>query len=353
MTQEEIINEKNAFTNWKNYVIALGLTVFIIGNGISNKIEEKKERLENIYLLVNDINYKPSNEQQKYLDRIRMEIINDIKINNRISESDKESVIAEINNIKIIIVSKDNLDKISDKDIAACYIAYSDANLVKQKVIFIDKTQIIDSSITLKHELYHLVDNILGKGNGYYSQITDIVSILDKDIITKTPLGIKKLEDKLNFFITRDRRTKAEIDSVRKASVNRIEKTTQSPERLAILKKVLINDFKALIYSNTEYIIDPSEVYVRYNGLRQWLLKANYIKDINEPITKKIIIDIFSSNDIIEDIMSDRMDHFELLFFLNINPRIETQTEEETNTLKKINSIVTNYSDYNKDSNIS
>lgn len=343
----EMITEKS---NWQNYVIAFGLT-FILGNAISNKFFPSTDKV--VQSLIVDINSIPTETQKIYINNSREMIIKDIMINTRISEEDKVKVIREIRNIQIIATSEDNINKIS-KGTIACYLTYLDGDNNYQKAIFISNTRMREKNNSLSHEIFHLVDDILGSGNKFYSELTNIAEILDKDIITKTPLGIKKLEAKIKYFMEntkpRDRdglKERATKEEPREVSQ---EEYDQIVELFEANKKRFILQIRDHIYADTEYMIKPSEIFVRYNGMKKFLLREGFIKDINDPVTKDIIKELFKSP-LLDDLNNYEIDHFELLFFLNIDPSTDGETEEESKALNKLNSIVTNYKDY-KNNNI-
>lgn len=353
-TREELITEKIEFKKWRNYVLGIGVAFAILtykldqAKGEADKKQTELDiRYNNLMNIINDINNTPTESEKIYLDQVKSEIIEEIKSSNKINRIDKEKVLKEIQNIRIIITSHKNINSVTDRGSNACYLRYVDTDETEKKIILVSRDRLNTNSVFVSHEIYHLVDNILGDKKSYYSEISQIVDILDKDIITKTPAGIKKVEDKINFFIKNTKKNTKKSDTIPNTIKTSKAKSKITEEEILKLRTEIVTSLKNLIYASKDYMIEPSEVYVRYHGMKRWLLKNGYIKSVNDTITKKIIIDLFST-DLLENLGNDEIDYFELLFFLNIDPTNEAESQDESETLKKMNSIATNYSDYVK-----
>jgi hypothetical protein len=129
--------------------------------------------------------------EEIYIDRIRKSLIDDIKYTNKMSESNKIKSIDEVNSIKFICVDKETIDAVTnDKNTLGCYFKYIE-NEKLVKVIFLDRGRFLDTekndngiNRTILHELRHLVDDVIG-GNNSYSEMNNVIDILDKDIISQ------------------------------------------------------------------------------------------------------------------------------------------------------------------------
>jgi hypothetical protein len=90
-----------------------------------------------------------------------------------------------------------------------------------------------------------------------------------------------------------------------------------------------------------EYLTSPSEVYVRFHGLKRWMIKNGYLKDMNDEITQDKIIQVLNNVDLVKDVNKYDLDFMEFLFYLDVD-----FTGKVPHDLKKVNSIVANYTDY-------
>jgi hypothetical protein len=92
---------------------------------------------------------------------------------------------------------------------------------------------------------------------------------------------------------------------------------------------------------DTKYLTSPAEVYVRFHGLKRWMIKNGYLKDMNDLITQEKIIQVLGDERIIREHGPYDLDFIEFLFYLDVD-----FTGKEPHDLKKVNSIVANYTDY-------
>lgn len=355
-TIDELITEKFEFKKWKYYIIGISIYAAIASYpkfrevlGLKNKIDATT-----MYKIIDDIESVPTPNQKVLIDKIKNSMIEEASANNKLNVSQRIKVIEAIQSIKVVMTSNKNVNLISDSEVGAvaCYMNYMDiTDRTRKRVILISEDRLKSNTLSLTHEMYHLIDDVLGNDIANYSEIAEIVGLLDKDIVMKNPVGIKKIEAKLDFFIEKslERPRKKET----KSDISKSKKPPLTEEEANKMKKTIINSLKEFIYSNKDYMTLPSEIYVRFHGLKRWLVKEKFIKDVNDPITKKIIVDIFSNSDILANLQNDEIDYFELLFMLNLDITNDVQSEEDIKTLKKANSIVSNFSDYKKDDNIS
>lgn len=351
--RNELINEKIDFKKWRNYLIAIGIGASIgayMHKDEYKDIMAKKRRYDNMINVINDINSTPTDSQRVYIDSIKSSIIKQTESNNKLTQAQKDKVISELKDIKIVMASQKDINsfkKSEDLTASASYLRYTDIDGTLRKVILVSEDRLRKNSIFLSHELFHLVDDILGNDTQEYSKLIEITKLLDKDIVTKTPEGLKKMDRKMRFFLKQtlsNPKNRVDNDKNNKEYKPKKDKPL-TREQLIALKEKVIKSLKDEVYENKDYMTSPAEMYARYSGLKHWLLKNGIIKDINEPITKKIIIDLYSE-DLIKLLLNDEIDFYNLIFFLNIDPTEEVQSQEETEVLRKMNTIATNFSDY-------
>lgn len=347
-SNDELILEKIDFKKWKYYVMGISLYAAIASYPNFRKAIGMKSRIDDITMhnMINDIESEATSKQKILIDDIKKSIIEEVISNNKLDNNEKEKVVNAIEKIKIVMTSNKNINLISSKEgSVAFYMNYIDIDKIQKKIIMVSEDS---STLSITHEIYHLIDDILGNNTSNYSEITEIINILDKDIVMKNSVGIKKLETKIDFFIEES------LKQIKKDSINQNKHLSDEEIKIRVgkLKKIIIEDIKGIIYSDKEYITSPSEIYVRFRGLKRWLLKEKFINNINEDITKKTIIDIFRNTKLFNNLEKGEIDHFELLFMLNLDITNEVESDEDIKTLKRANSIVTRYSDYNKNDDI-
>lgn len=347
----EIINEELNLNKWRNYIIGLSIGAgMLIYNGIkiNAKLAKSDKLYHNMINVINDINSVPTDKQKVYLDSIKNSIIQTTLDSDKLTKKQKDTVIKELKDIKIVMSSYKEINsfrKDGDMTAMASYLRYTDVDGSRKKVILVAEDILKKNAISLSHEMFHLIDDILGKET-YYSKVIEITKLLDKDIIMKTPLGLKKVKNKVEFFITQTLKNPKNV-KIKKTKEEHKKSKPLTKEEYEKLRNQIVKTLTNEVYSNQEYMTSPAELYARYTGLKHFLLKNKIIKDINQPITKKMIVDLFSE-DLLSLISDDEIDFYNLIFFLNIDPTTDGETEEETNTLKKMNTIAS-YSRYNDD----
>lgn len=338
----EEINLKKVWSDYKGYMIALGLIY-----GISHYRDIKTLlgvdfRSDEISNVINDIKYRPEGDKKVLVDNIKTDLIAHVESLD-INEDRKKKVIEDIKNIKISILPKRYMNALRDKDMDAIGVHFPFVNYENGKIesaivlngdffnynIFSDDDKRLQRS-TITHELWHMIDNSLAKTDKdkflRYSDIMDLYKLLDKDIVTGTPEGKKKLEKKLDKFLDiREKFKKNNVPNSRK-------------------KEILKN----YIMGNIEYMSSPSEVYARFHGLKQWLVDNGYMKSTNDSIKKEYLLKILETESLIDDTNEQRLDFFELIFFMKIDISDIEASSDDDETIEYMNSIVANYKDFDK-----
>jgi hypothetical protein len=125
-------------------------------------------------------------------------------------------------------------------------------------------------------------------------------------------------------------------------------KNSVDPEDLGIPRVKELSDnlkdeyFDAIFLDkkNMDYLTSSSEIYVRFHGLKRWMIRKGYLKDMNSEITQDIIIKMMQSDDFY-DLNTSKKDFFQLLFYMDVDFTGKTKSD-----MTKANSIVANYTDY-------
>ena len=89
-----------------------------------------------------------------------------------------------------------------------------------------------------------------------------------------------------------------------------------------------------------DYLTSSAEIYARFHGLKRWMIKNGYLKDINSEITQDIIINMMQDKRFLNPRIIDK-DFFQILFYMDVDFTGKTKSD-----MTKANSIVTNYTDY-------
>lgn len=160
--RSEEVNEK---IKWSNLLFALGLAYI----GISKYGEYNK--IKDIYGVVNSNESTPTSNEAIWIEKIRSEVIEQIKVSNLFKKFDKEYIIDSIQNINFRIVD----DQIPfSKGARACYIYIKPLKgkytyLLQDQIpsgenfIIINRKSMKDSNYTevVVHEIYHYFDRLL------------------------------------------------------------------------------------------------------------------------------------------------------------------------------------------------
>ena len=77
------------------------------------------------------------------------------------------------------------------------------------------------------------------------------------------------------------------------------------------------------------------------------MIKNGYLKDMNDLITQDKIIKVLNDEKLIHEYNKNNLDFYKFLFFLDVD-----FSGKVPHDMKKVNSIVANYTDYMKDRTI-
>jgi hypothetical protein len=317
---------------WKQIVI--GLCLFVAYKHYFPNKKKKDITIGEMNKIVSDIDSKPNIKEKYTIDSIKNSLILDIKQDNKISEDKKKKLITGIYNIPFVMVDTETINLIiGSEKIIGCYFGYMDRDKMVT-MILINRERVklddVDFSETTLHELSHLVDDLLVDGRKEYSELSNIIDILDKDIVLRNEEGEKKLRNKVNNFV--DIMIKKQVDP-KKINLPEVKKLTQEIKEDYF--RVIFLDKKKM-----DYLTSSSEIYVRFHGLKRWMIKNGYLKDMNSEITQDIIVEIMQS-EYFHDKNIVEKEFFQLLFYMDVD-----FTGKNKSDVSKLNSIVTNYKDY-------
>ena len=339
--EDYLINEKIEIS-WKELIIGLGIIY-----GINHYFgEERLPRMsgKEIDKTISDINNVPSKEEDAFIKKIREDLISDIETTNNLDSIRKNKVISVINSIKFVCVDTKTMEIIGEnKGTMACYFRHFNEKMQPVSAIIVDRKRLssLGASSIIIHELRHLVDDVLA-GEPFdsedYSEFINIVDILDKDIVLGTQIGKKRLKQKIDFYSK---------NLVELAIGGKIEdvKSEEGRKEVREVEDQFRNNFIGMFddEKNIKYLTSPAEIYVRFHGLKRWMIKNGYLKDMNDQITQEKIIQILGDEKLIKEHGKYDLDFFEFLFYLDVD-----FTGKEPHDFKKVNSIVANYTDYLK-----
>lgn len=330
-TKEEYSINEEINIPWKGVIYGL-----CIGAMIKYYFPDKRPLTrDEIDQVINDIDNTPSTKENALIKNVKVSLINDIKLENDLSDDQKRKLINEINTIPFISIDKETIELIASEGTLGCYFVHFNSKNQLVKAILVNNERLASDtafSETILHELRHLIDDSLSSDSrNSYSELSNIVDILDKDIILRNSEGSRKVKEKVKVF-------------VQKTTYNLLDDKSRitSPEVKDIMKDLEGDYFKTIFLNKKTmtYLTSPDEIYARFHGLKKWMIKNGYLKDINDQITQDIIIKMLDDKK-----MSDNniifKDFFQLLFYLNIDFTGKTKSD-----LTKANSIVANYTDY-------
>jgi len=320
--------------SWRQLLVGIGimcaLRYYLKDHKITTKETDK---------IIYDISNKPTTKEGVLITKFKQDLIDDILSTDKLDTIKKDLVISKIKDIRFVCVDTETMEFIGgEKGVMACYMRHFDERGNKVKAIIVDKQRLnsLGSEQVVNHELRHLVDDIMSDKDLPYSEFTNIVDILDKDIVLQNDKGKKKLQGKIDFY------SKQLVEIAIKTKISDIK----NPEG----KKIAIDavdsfrdQFQSMFDDKhtTDYLTSPAEVYVRFHGLKRWMIQNGYLTDMNDVITQEKIIQILSDTKIITTANKYNLDFVELLFYLDVD-----FTGKEPHDFKKVNSIVANYTDY-------
>lgn len=329
---EYSINEELSIKiGWKEIIV--GLCLFV---AYKNYFPAKtKITLGEMNKIINDIDSKPILKEKNTIDGIKNSLVLDIKQDNKISEDKKKKLIEGIYNIPFVMVDTETITLITGNEkTLGCYFGYMDTVRNKMVTMILVNRETIKLGVhfneTILHELRHLVDDLLVDGRKEYSELSNIIDILDKDIVLRNKEGERKLRSKVNDYV--DIMVQRTVDT----------KKLDYPEVKQLAKDIKEYYFN-IIYldkKNMDYLTSSSEIYVRFHGLKRWMIKKGYLKDMNSEITQDIIVKMMQSKELY-DLNTAKKDFFQLLFYMDVDFTGKTKSD-----VSKLNSIVANYKDY-------
>lgn len=254
--RSEEVNEK---IKWSNLLFALGLAYI----GISKYGEYNK--IKDIYQVVNSNEATPTSNEAIWIEKIRSEVIDQIKVSNLFKKFDKEYIIDSIQNINFRIVD----DQIPfSKGARACYIYIKPLKgkytyLLQDQIpsgenfIIINRKSMKDSNYAevVVHEIYHYFDRLLTGGEERYSEENKIAQFIDTN-----------LDD--------ERYTKKKIMALMLFANNKGKSENEVVD-------ALYDEYM----DNKKYFVSEPELFARYKTLKHQMVKGGYISSINESVT--------------------------------------------------------------------
>lgn len=259
--RSEEVNEK---IKWSNLLFALGLAYI----GISKYGEYNK--IKDIYQVVNSKESIPTNDESKWIEKIRTEAIDQIKSSNLFNKFDKKYIIDSIQSINFKVVDKEIP---FSKNAKACYVYIKP---LKSKYTYLFKDQIpsgenfiivnrqfmkeSDYSEVIVHEIYHYFDRLLTGNGEMYSEENKISQFIDKNLDDES--YTKKKIMTLMLFKTKN----SKIYNKESQLINEI-----------------VDDLYNEYMDNKKYFASEAELFARYKTLKHQMVKGGYISSINEP----------------------------------------------------------------------
>lgn len=324
--------------NWRGVLIGLCIVAAYknyFPDTESSIIKKSYITVGDMNKIVADVDNKPTLKEKAAIDAIKNSLISDLKQDNKISDDKRKKLIDGINTIPFVLVDTDTIELITGKSYTlGCYFGYVDSvtnRLVT--VILVDRERIklgVHFDEIIIHELRHLVDDLLTDGKKEYSELSNIVDILDKDIVLRNEEGERKIRKKIDDY----------VDIMIRKTVN--PKKLNYPEVKEISQNMKDQYFDAIFLDKKtmDYLTSSSEIYTRFHVLKRWMIKNGYLKDMNSEITQDTIINVMQSKKFFNPEMMNK-DFFQLLFYMNVDFTGKTKSD-----VSKLNSIVTNYRDY-------
>lgn len=293
--------------SWRQLLIGIGimctLRYYLKDTKITTKQTDK---------IIYDISNKPTTKEGVLITKFKQNLIDDILSTKQLDTIKKDLIVSKIKEIRFVCVDTETVEFIGgEKGVMACYIRHFDERGNKVKAIIVDKQRLnsLGSEQVVNHELRHLVDDIMSDKDVSYSEFTNIVDILDKDIVLQNDKGKKKLQGKIDFY------SKQLVEMAIKTKISDIK----NPEGKKVALDA-IDSFKDQFQSmfddkhTADYLTSPAEVYVRFHGLKRWMIQNGYLTDMNDTITQEKIIQILSDTRILTTAGKYNLDFIELLF---------------------------------------
>lgn len=284
----EELNEK---IDWKNFIIALGLSVISISN------YKEYTNLKRLYSVVNSPSNSPSGLDKELIDAVRRNVLLDIESSDLFNRFNKKFVLDSIKNMSFRIV--DTIDFAGKLSSAACYIDISSLKKPLKNIfldvpkgdnfIIIERKTMNDPEVVsiITHEIYHYLDHLLGKKYSYSEEVR-LDTVIDKRIKDKK-WGMNKIA-LLIFGKTFEQCVKLDSKSVE-----------------------VFGDLYDESIQNYDYYTSSSELFARYKTVKYEMVRLGIIKDMNEKLTIEKV-----STLLIEHLDTDRR-RLIIFFYLDMN----------------------------------
>jgi hypothetical protein len=263
------LNEK---TNWKNILLALGLTF------AASRETSKFLNFKEVINTVTSTNSKPNNTESKLIEEIRQDVISEIKDSKIFKKTDKYFIIDSLKKVEFYLV--DSIIPFK-KQAEACFISISE--LKKKYKFLISKIPHNDNFIilnrkslenesyrnTIVHEINHYFDKLLGDEINYsvenkISSFTD--SNLENDVYMRFKIS--------TFLLLED------FDDQKKKNFSREESASIARMKETILQGIL-KDYR----ENLSYYKSSQEIFARFRALKDDMVQSKVIPNVDTPLT--------------------------------------------------------------------
>ena len=174
-----------------------------------------------------------------------------------------------------------------------------------------DTTQLANS---ITHEIYHYVDDLMGKpsmegSNKDWSEVNNIAELADPLCLSSKDYIHKKL--KYLLFGTKSESSLSENES------DFLEKETDH------------------CWENRNYYTKPSEMFVRFQNMKRWLISEGQMKSMNDKVEEKHL-DYLFKKDFYDLCFKKQLDFPVLMIFMNMREtsgmnKIISKTKSEPN----------------------
>lgn len=275
-----------------------------------NKVSEILSDIKTYESVINDSLSIPTKSELKTIYEIK-DMVNDDIFESNLDSITKEKVMDAIENIDVY-VSDRNFNTYSSSSESAAFIRYYDLKAKEVKrFIFIttyalsDKNQLYSS---LEHEIWHLVDETLGKNDNYYSTEHKISNIFDKNIISS---NVNRDE-----FLKRISILGFDM-SLRKGLLNSIKKDSIRYNKYLATRQKSSIEVSNILYDQIGYMTSNKETFVRLHLLKRWLVNKCQMNSTNDDITNEHIQYIVNYG--IINLMDENSGFAQLIFYLKID----------------------------------
>lgn len=275
--------------------ILILITILLLSRQCWAKSDEVSKVITKIVTLKK---YSPDSLYLQKIDSIKSTVILNTGNSFRINDLQKNEIKKSIKNIQFKIV--ENLGITIDQKsmyMVACYVntdLYQIYGLKAKNYIFIDKDKMYDEKIdnVIIHELYHYIDNLIGK-NGFYSDKVNFKSYIDTTTTTQVFKFVALLNPKIIYS-----------------------------DSLVISNETLLLSYSLLNIMNmhSPYFSSNHELYARYQTMKYDMVRMNIISKLSDNISDYEIRQFITRKNIIEDYLNYGMpEYLPVLIYLNWN----------------------------------